>query len=214
LILVVFLGFIAFLVLPDGSDPRFALLSLIQTSYGGVAQGLAYSTIALASLIPCSIMAIGASNLFANNIYRDLINPKVKGAKLTMITRGMVFVVIGLALLFGLVFPQALVSLQLLGVSGMVQIFPAIVVSLFWRNQTREATIIGLLVGLTVTFTVYSTGMSFGIYEGFWGLMANFVAIVVLNPLFVKKAKSTTNAVKDYLFEDSAQKQEPVRKGA
>ncbi|GAA3328902.1 hypothetical protein GCM10020331_074750 [Ectobacillus funiculus] len=101
----------------------FALLNLIQVSYGGVAQGLAYATIALASLIPCSIMAIGASNLFANNIYRDLINPSVNGTKLTLVTRSMVFVVIGLALLFGLLFPSALVSLQLLGVSGMVQIF-------------------------------------------------------------------------------------------
>lgn len=200
LILVVFLGFAAYLVLPEGSDPRFALLNLIQMSYGGIVQGLAYSTIALASLIPCSIMAIGASNLFANNIYRDFINPNVKPAKLTMITRSMVFVVIGLALIFGMLFPTALVSLQLLGVSGMVQIFPAIVFSLFWRNQTKEATIIGLLVGLFVTFTVYATGNSFGIYEGFWGLMANIIALIVLNPIFVNKAKNKTNPIMDQLF--------------
>ncbi|PUB11969.1 sodium:solute symporter [Paenisporosarcina sp. OV554] len=200
LILVVFLGFAAYIVLPEGSDPRFALLHLIQMSYGGVVQGLAYSTIALASLIPCSIMAIGASNLFANNIYRDFIDPNVKPAKLTMITRSMVFVVIGLALIFGMLFPTALVSLQLLGVSGMVQIFPAIVFSLFWRNQTKEATIIGLLVGLTVTFTVYATGNSFGIYEGFWGLLANILALFILNPLFVKKAKNKTNPIMDQLF--------------
>ncbi|MGG1575145.1 sodium:solute symporter family protein [Fictibacillus sp. NRS-1165] len=214
LILVVFLGFIAFLVLPKGTDPRFALLSLIQTSYGGVAQGLAYSTIALASLIPCSIMAIGASNLFANNIYRDLINPQVKASRLTMITRGMVFVVIGLALLFGLVFPSALVSLQLLGVSGMVQIFPAIVISLFWKNQTREATIIGLLAGLAVTFTVYATGTSFGIYEGFWGIAANFLTVLVLNPFFVKRAQASSTPVKDYLFNQPAEEAHPERRGA
>ena len=86
-------------------------------------------------------MAIGASNLFANNLYRDLINPRVSGQKLTIITRSMVFVVIGLALLFGMLFPAALVTLQLLGVSGMVQIFPAIVISLFWKNQTKEANV-------------------------------------------------------------------------
>lgn len=200
LILVVFLGLAAYLVLPEGSDPRFALLNLIQMSYGGVVQGLAYSTIALASLIPCSIMAIGASNLFANNIYRDFIDPKVSPAKLTMITRSMVFVVIGLALIFGMLFPTALVSLQLLGVSGMVQIFPAVVFSLFWRNQTKEATIIGLLVGLSVTVIVYATGNSFGIYEGFWGLMANIIALIVLNPLFVNKAKNKSNPIMDQLF--------------
>lgn len=214
LILVIFLGFIAFLVLPEGTDPRFALLNLIQASYGGVIQGLAYSTIALASLIPCSIMAIGASNLFANNIYRDLINPNVKASKLTFITRSMVFVVIGLALLFGLLFPTALVSLQLLGVSGMVQIFPAIVISLFWKNQTREATIIGLLVGLITTFIVYSTGNSFGIYEGFWGLTANLLAVIVLNPLFIKNTKHQTNPIRDYLFNQSKHITSEVKKGA
>lgn len=198
LILVIFLGFIAFLVLPEDTNPRLALLKLIQTSYGGVAQGFAYSTIALASLIPCSIMAIGASNLFANNLYRDLIHPNVSPSKLTMITRSMVFVVIGLALLFGMLFPTALVTLQLLGVSGMVQIFPAIAVSLFWKNQTKEATIIGLLVGLLVTFTVNITQSAHGLYEGFWGLTANMAAVIILNPFFVKKASS--NAVKDGLF--------------
>ncbi|MDQ0200372.1 sodium:solute symporter family protein [Neobacillus ginsengisoli] len=214
LILVIFLGFVAYHVLPKGSDPRFALLNLIQVSYGGVAQGLAYSTIALASLIPCSIMAIGASNLFANNIYRDLINPKVSGAKLTLVTRSMVFVVIGLALLFGLLFPSALVSLQLLGVSGMVQIFPAIVVSLFWKSQTKEATIIGLLVGLVTTFTVYGTGNSFGIYEGFWGLAANLLFSIILNPFFTTKAKHQTNCVKEFLFHSLNSSESKINKGA
>ncbi|MEH7124577.1 sodium:solute symporter [Bacillus sp. JJ1773] len=212
LILVVFLGFAAFHVLPEGSDPRFALLNLIQVSYGGVVQGLAYATIALASLIPCSIMAIGASNLFANNIYRDFINPKVSPAKLTMITRSMVFVVIGLALIFGMLFPTALVSLQLMGVSGMVQIFPAIVFSLFWKKQTKEATTIGLIVGLAVTFTVSGTGMTFGIYEGFWGLLANVLALVILNPIFVKRIKS--NQVMDQLFTEQQNLEVELRKNA
>ncbi|MDR4947606.1 sodium:solute symporter family protein [Neobacillus cucumis] len=211
LILLIFLGFVAYHVLPAGTNPRFALLNLIQVSYGGTVQGLAYATIALASLIPCSIMAIGASNLFANNIYRDLINPKVKPAKLTLVTRCMVFVVIGLALVFGMVFPSALVSLQLLGVSGMVQIFPAIVFSLFWKNQTKEATIAGLLVGLVVTFTVYATGKSFGIYEGFWGLLANVVVTFVLNPMFVSKIKNKSNPVLDQLF---GKQKSSLKKGA
>lgn len=44
--------------------------------------------------------------------------------------------------------------------------------------------------------------------------MANFAAVVLLNPLFVKKAKSSTNSVKDYLFKDKSKKLELVRKGA
>jgi SSS family solute:Na+ symporter len=200
LILVIFLGFVAYHVLPKGSNPRLAFLNLIHVSYGSTVQGLAYSTIALASLIPCSIMAIGASNLFANNIYRDLIHPKITPARLTLVTRGMVFLVIGLALIFGMMFPAALVSLQLLGVSGMVQIFPAVVFSLYWKEQTKEATTIGLILGLAVTFTVYATGTSLGIYEGFWGLLINTASIIILNPLFARKKKNHTNSVIEQLF--------------
>jgi solute:Na+ symporter, SSS family len=202
LMLVTFLGITAYLVVPKGTDPRFAFLALIHMSYGGVVQGLAYSTIALASLVPCSIMAIGASNLFANNIYRDFINPNASGARLTIITRCMVFVVIGLALLFGLIFPTALVSLQLMGVSGIVQIFPAVVFSLYWRNLSREAALSGFLAGMATVFFVYATGKTFGMYEGFLGLIVNLAVLLVLNPLFAKQAKNRTNSVIETLFDN------------
>jgi solute:Na+ symporter, SSS family len=201
LMLVTFLGITAFLVVPHGTNARFAFLELIRMSYGGVGQGLAYATIALASLVPCSIMAIGASNLFANNIYKDFLNPQAEPAKLTLVTRSMVFVVIGLALLFGLLFPNALVSLQLMGVSGIVQIFPAVVFSLYWRRMSREATIISMLAGLATVFFVYGTHSAHGIYEGFWGLLVNVVVLVVLNPLFSRKAEGRTNPVIEFLFE-------------
>ncbi|MBT2737672.1 sodium:solute symporter [Bacillus sp. ISL-7] len=200
LMLVTFLGITAFLVIPKGTDPRIAFLSLIQESYGGVVQGLAYATIALASLVPCSLMAIGASNLFANNIYRDLINPNSSSGRLTMVTRYMVFVVMGLALILGLLIPSALVSLQLMGVSGIVQSFPAIVFSVFWRNLSKEAALTGFLAGLVTIIIIYTTGYSFGFYEGFLGLIVNIIVVLVLNLFFAKKAQQRTNGVIDTLF--------------
>ncbi len=200
LMLVTFLGIAAFLVIPKGTDPRFAFLELIRTSYGGTMQGFAYSTIALASLVPASIMAIGASSLFANNIYRDMINPKASSKRMTLVTRYMVFVVIGLALLFGLLFPNALISLQLMGVSGIVQIFPAVVFSLYWRKLSKEAALSGFIAGMVVVFTLYATHQSFGVYEGFWGLVVNILVLVVLNPIFAKKAEGRNNPVIETLF--------------
>ncbi|MFC5652047.1 sodium:solute symporter [Paenibacillus solisilvae] len=201
LMLVTFLGITASLVVPKGTDPRFAFLTLIHQSYGGVMQGLAYSTIALASLVPCSIMAIGASNLFANNIYRDLIAPKASMKTLTGVTRYMVFLVIGLALIFGLMFPNALISLQLMGVSGIVQIFPAVVFSLFWRNLSKEAAISGLIAGMITVFLVYANGQSYGVYEGFWGFLVNIMVLGLVNVIYVKKAKLRTNSVMNTIFE-------------
>ncbi|MCL6597547.1 MAG: sodium:solute symporter [Alicyclobacillus macrosporangiidus] len=200
LMLVTFLGILAFMAVPQGTNPRLAFLTLIHDSYGGFTQGLAYATIALASLVPCSIMAIGASNLFANNIYRDLIRPDASPKRLTLVTRSMVFVVIGLALLFGLAFPTALVSLQLMGVSGIVQTFPAVVLSLYFRNLPKEAVTGGLLAGLATVFYLYATHNAHGVYEGFWGLLVNLVAVMVLTPLFISKARRRPNAVVTFLF--------------
>lgn len=200
LMLITFLGIAAFLIVPQGTNPRLALLTLVHMSYGGVMQGLTYATIALASLVPCSIMAIGASNLFASNIYRDFIKPDTSPKHLTIVTRSMVFVVIGLALLFGLLFPTALVSLQLMGTSGTVQALPAVIFSLFWRRLSKEAVLIGFLAGLATTFTVYATGNAFGMYEGFIGLMVNIILVLVLNPLFVKKTSDQSNPVIQTLF--------------
>ncbi|MCL6516407.1 sodium:solute symporter [Alicyclobacillus sp.] len=200
LMLVTFLGLLAFMVVPHGTNARLAFLTLIHDSYGGFAQGLAYATIALASLVPCSIMAIGASNLFANNVYRDLIRPDADQRRLTLVTRSMVFVVIGLALVFGLAFPTALVSLQLMGVSGIVQTFPAVVLSLYVRNLPKEAVTGGLLAGLPTVFYLYASHNAHGVYEGFWGLLVNLVVILVLTPLFIGRARQRTNAVMEFLF--------------
>jgi solute:Na+ symporter, SSS family len=199
LMLVTFLGITAFLVVP-GTPARLAFLKLIGASYGGFVQGLAYATIALASLVPCSIMAIGASNLFANNIYRDVINPHATSKTMTMMTRYMVFLVIGLALILGLMFPTSLVSLQLMGVSGIVQIFPAVVFSLYWRNLSKESTLIGFLAGLVTVFYVYFTHNAHGMYEGAWGLLINIVVIIITQPFFAKQAKERKNPVIETLF--------------
>lgn len=202
LMLVTFLGITAFLVIP-GSPARLAFLNLIGATYGGFVQGLAYATIALASLVPCSIMAIGASNLFANNIYRDVINPNVSGPRITMITRYMVFLVIGIALFLGLMFPTGLVSLQLMGVSGIVQIFPAVVFSLYWRNLSKEATLIGFIAGMATVFYVYFTHNAAGMYEGAWGLLVNVIAILITQPFFASHSKRRQNAVIGTLFATS-----------
>jgi SSS family solute:Na+ symporter len=201
LLLVTFLGITALLVVPANTNPRLAFLTLIGTTYGGIVQGFAYATIALASLVPCSIMAIGASNLFANNIYRDFMNPKAESYRLTLITRYMVFVVIGLSLIFGLAFPSALISLQLMGVSGIVQIFPAVVFSLFWRNLSKEATLSGFLLGLFTTFYIYAVHTSYGVYEGFWGLLVNIIVVLALNPFFAGRTRTQKNAVSEFIFE-------------
>ncbi|MCI4139735.1 symporter, partial [Bacillus vallismortis] len=80
-------------------------------SNGGVAKCFSNETNAHDSMIQCYIMPIGATNLIHKNHYRDLIQPNVSKSKLTLFTRKLVFVVIGLEIQFGILFHTALETL-------------------------------------------------------------------------------------------------------
>ncbi|MDP4107444.1 MAG: symporter, partial [Bacillota bacterium] len=108
--------------------------------------------------------------------------------------------------------PNALISLQLMGVSGIVQIFPAVVFSLFWRKLSKEAALSGFIAGMAVLAFLYATHQSFGAYEGFWGLLVNIGVLVVLNPMFAKKAQERTNPVIETLFGKKGSKQSSQQK--
>ncbi|WP_245631861.1 sodium:solute symporter family protein [Alicyclobacillus ferrooxydans] len=192
LFFITFLGIVAYMVLPHLKTPGYSnviLLYLIQHTYhNGVVQGLMYATVALASLVPASIMVLAASNLFATNVLKDWLIPHMSDSARTLTARWFVFVMTFLALLFGVLFPTQLISLQLEGVSGMVQIIPAIGLSLFWRRLSNSAVTIGLIAGIAMVFLNHFVFKLAG-YDGFWGLLVNIIVILLLNGLFRREAE-------------------------
>lgn len=189
LFFITFLGIVAYMVLPHSQTKGYAnviLLHLIQYTYHNpFVQGLMFATVALASLVPASIMVLAASNLFATNILKDWLIPNMSPKNQTLVARWFVFVMTALALVFGILFPNQLISLQLEGTSGMVQIIPAIALGIFWRRLSRPAVIIGLIGGILMVFLNHFTFHIHG-YDGFWGLLVNLILVLVLNPLFQK----------------------------
>ncbi|QQE78892.1 sodium:solute symporter [Alicyclobacillus sp. SO9] len=189
LFFITFLGIVAYMKLPHSQTKGYAnviLLHLIQYTYHNpFVQGLMFATVALASLVPASIMVLAASNLFATNILKDWLIPNMSSKNQTLVARWFVFVMTALALVFGILFPNQLISLQLEGTSGMVQIIPAIALGIFWRRLSRPAVIIGLVGGILMVFLNHFTFHIHG-YDGFWGLLVNLVLVLVLNPLFQK----------------------------
>ena len=102
---------------------------------------------------------------------------------ITLIARAFVFVITLVALIFGILFPTSLIGLQLEGASGMVQIIPAVFLSLYWRRLSTIAVTIGLVGGIA---TVFLNRMVFHWpgYDGFWGLLVNLILVVLLNFVF------------------------------
>ncbi|PLP98139.1 monocarboxylate uptake permease MctP [Cupriavidus pauculus] len=154
--------------------------------------GFAAAAIAISALVPAAIMSIGAANLFTRNLYRPLIRPGVtpeqeaKSAKLFSL-----FVKFG-ALLFIIVLPtQYAIDLQLLGGVWILQIFPAVVFTLYTKRLTASGLFAGWLVGivsgtglaivmgLKPVYTVQFGNGSFPVYIGVIALALNTIVSVL-----------------------------------
>ncbi len=75
LFLITFVGLTAVLVVPKGTPANVALLVMAKMTYGPAFFGVIGGTIALASLVPASIMVLSAANLIARNVYKEFLNP-------------------------------------------------------------------------------------------------------------------------------------------
>ncbi|CAG9177820.1 monocarboxylate uptake permease MctP [Cupriavidus pinatubonensis] len=151
--------------------------------------GFCAAAIAISALVPAAIMSIGAANLFTRNLYKPLVAPDVSPEKEAKSARLFSLVVKFGALLFIIVLPtQYAIDLQLLGGVWILQIFPAVVFTLYTRRLTATGLLAGWFVGI-VTGTglaislglkpVYALHIGDGMYPTYVGVIALLVNIVV-----------------------------------
>ncbi|MBN1939572.1 MAG: sodium:solute symporter family protein [Candidatus Aminicenantes bacterium] len=174
IVLVFFVGFTAFLILPGLSNGDLSLLSLVAKTYPSWFVGFVGAAGAVTAMVPASVLVLTAAALLAKNIYRAWFRPRASDAEVMRVSRWMVLVVSAVALVFALLLPNALVNLLLIGYDGVAQLFPGVVLGLFWKRVSRTGVEAGLLTGLaTAAFLV------FGKHDPFCGLNAGFVALAV-----------------------------------
>jgi solute:Na+ symporter, SSS family len=150
--------------------------------------GFAAAAIAISALVPAAIMSIGAANLFTRNLWplfaRNITPEKeAKTAKLVSLV-----VKFG-ALLFIVVLPtQYAIDLQLLGGVWILQIFPAIVFSLYTRRLNTPGLFLGWLAGIVLGTglaivqglkPVFALHLGEGTYPLYIGLIALALNIVI-----------------------------------
>jgi solute:Na+ symporter, SSS family len=121
--------------------------------------GIGDSAIVIGALVPAAIMSIAAANLFTRNIYKELISPDATPAQETRVARLASLVMKVGALGFALALNKTFsINLQLLGGIWVLQIFPAVVISLYTRWFHRFALIIGWAVAMVYgTVQAYRT---------------------------------------------------------
>ena len=163
--------------------------------------GFAAAAIAISALVPAAIMSIGAANLFTRNLWplmaRDITPEKeAKTAKLVSL-----IVKFG-ALLFIVFLPtQYAIDLQLLGGVWILQIFPAIVFSLYTRRLNTPGLSLGWLVGIVLgsgmaiaqglkpVFALHVGGATYPLYIGLIALVVNIVVAFVVSTVTPRRVQ-------------------------
>ncbi|MFE0026434.1 sodium:solute symporter [Amycolatopsis sp. NPDC059021] len=178
LMLPMFIGFAAILVLPKKTDSNGVLLTLSKQALPGWVTGLVVVAATATAMVPAAGILIGISSLVARNIVR------VRRERLQFwINHGTVVVASALALVLGIFRPDLLANLLLLTYSGTVQLAPANALGLLRRVPVGKVPILaGIVAGeiVVVWLTFVDTHLAGTINVGLIGLAVNAVVVAVV----------------------------------
>ncbi|MGD8537705.1 MAG: sodium:solute symporter family protein [Candidatus Aminicenantes bacterium] len=182
ILLIFFVGFTAFLVIPELKNGDMAFLELVNRTYPPWFMGFVGAAGAVTAMVPSAILVLFASTLLAKNVYQAGFRPQAKEETVLRLSRIMVLVITTFALVFAILFPNELVNLLILGYDGVCQFFPGVVCGLFWKRVTKTGVFAGLVVGISIVVFLILTGRDpfLGMNAGFVGLLVNgFLAVAV-----------------------------------
>ncbi|SAK46560.1 Na+/solute symporter [Caballeronia catudaia] len=186
--LIALLGYMAIAAGVHVKSASDVVPALFGTLFPSWFVGFAAAAIAISALVPAAIMSIGAANLFTRNLWRPLISPDMSPAAEASTAKVASLVVKFGALLFIVFLPtQYAIDLQLLGGVWILQIFPAIVFTLFTRRLTTPGLFLGWLFGIVLgtglaisqglkpVYVVHLGDAAWPIYIGLIALVLNIV---------------------------------------
>jgi len=182
-LLVFMVGFTALLVIPGLKKGDMAFLALVNKTYPSWFMGFVGAAGAVTAMVPSAILVLFASTLLAKNIYQAGLNPRAKEERVMTLSRFMVLVIMVIALVFAIFFPNELVNLLILGYDGVSQFFPGVVLGLFWKRVTRVGVFSGIASGaILVSFLIISGRDPFlGMNAGVVALALNALLTVVVS---------------------------------
>ena len=186
--------------------PSFAVPALLIHTLPAWFVGVAFAAIAIGALVPAAIMAIASANIFTRDIWKEFVDPAARPAVESQVAKlfSIVMVLGALGFVFGLPLKYA-IQLQLLGGMWMIQIFPALVFSLFTRFYNGWALLVGWAAGMGLAthfallnhlkgsiYAFHVGGMTFPCYIALATFVVNVAVATVLSPVFHAIASDRT----------------------
>lgn len=190
--LMFIVGCAAVLILPGLSNGDLSLLTVVRQTFPAWFLGIIGGAGALTAMVPASIQVLTAATLLAKNIVGPLAAPQMSGLQTARVARITVIVIMAVAVVFAVLTHISLVSLLLLGYSGVTQFLPGIVLGLFWKRASAHAISGGLVTGILLVAVLGLTGRDpfFGVNAGFIALCANFILVVALSYVLPSKSSA------------------------
>lgn len=183
--LVFFVGYAAILTTPGLKNGDLALLTSVRNTYSPSILGFVGAAGALTAMVPAAIIVLTASTLFAKNVVRPLFVPSMSDDAVTSLAKIMVVVISAIALYVAIQSSNSLVGILLFAYNGISQLFPGVLLGLYWKRATALGALAGIMVGVGVAmFLVFSKhDPYFGFNAGFVALCLNLAVTVVVSML-------------------------------
>ncbi len=184
--LIFIIGYSSILVVPGLENGDMSLLTVVRKTFSSWFLGVVGGAGAITAMVPAAMLTLTTATLFAKNFYRPVFSPGMSDNQVASMAKGLVLLISAITLYFAIFSSSTLVSLLLLGYSGITQFFPGIVLGLYWRRVTLAGVFTGMIVGVAaVAFLMLNKMDPFmGINAGFFALCLN-LAITVLVSLAV-----------------------------
>jgi SSS family solute:Na+ symporter len=164
LIFIFFVGFSAVTVIPELSAAQgdLALLSIAIETFNPWVIGIIGAAGLLTALVPCSVMLMSSAAGITQNVYK-FINPKASDKHLLSVSKVFIVVISLIALYFTITGGEAMAILNIMSYSLIVQLAPALFISLKKSNfVTSQGAFVGILSGVVVVLFMTLNDLGIG----------------------------------------------------
>jgi len=185
IVFIFFVGFAAVLVLPALPNGDLALLLMVRKSFPAWFLGVVGGAGAVTAMVPAAIFTLTAATLFAKNLFRPLFARQMTDDQVSKLARVMVLVLSLISVYFAIYSSTTLVSLLLLGYAGVTQLFPGVVLGLYWKSVAGRGVFAGMVAGIGIVIFLFLTKRDpwFGLSAGFIALCVNFLITILMTLL-------------------------------
>jgi SSS family solute:Na+ symporter len=170
--LMFLVGFGAVLILPGLKNGDLSVLTIVRKTFPAWFLGIVGGAGALTAMVPAAIQLLAGATLYAKNLYRPLLAPEATDQQVARVAKILVLILTLGALFFAIHSSASLVSLLLLGVAGVAQLFPGVLLGLFSTRVTTSGVFAGIAAGLSIAAFLMLTGR-----DPYMGLNAAFIAL-------------------------------------